>query len=206
MENVHQFYLPKLLQSFLQELATGGVHLPLSGILPCLELTLFVTHELLSSPTSQMSSHANTPHTPSTPLPRAVGGQLFSSVTEIARTPQDGHESFHHEREDSIPAFLCDPLGEMKQQSIAQYLEFFATFVGSRIYNSKSEGKVELFLPKHVVGGPDTTSRNLIPIPEKTLPQELQTSFTTACQLLLQISQLGGGGPGSRGMEPGVEL
>ena len=200
MENVHQFYLPKLLQVFLQELAAQATHLPLGKILPCLELTLFVTHELLSSPTSHMSSRAATPHTPSTPLPRVVGDQPSSGAMEVARTPQDGQESFYREREDSTPVFPADPLGRTKQLSVEQYLEFFATFVGSQICKSEPEGRVELPIAEHRVGGPDSVSKSLVPIPEKSLPQELQTSFTTACQLLLQICQLEEG-PGPRGKE-----
>ena len=212
MENVHQFYLPKLLQVFLQELATQAAHLPLGQILPCLELTLFITHELLSSPASHMSSRAATPHTPSTPLPLAVGGQLSSGITaEVARTPQDGQEAFYREREETTPVFPHDPLGTMKLLSVEQYLEFFATFVASQICKPESEDRVEFPAAEHREGGldtvpkglipiPDTVPKGLVPIPEKTLPQELQSSFATACQLLLQICQLGEG-PSPRGME-----
>lgn len=188
MENAHQWHLPKLLLIVLRELVTHEALLSLTALHTSLELILFILQELLRSPSSQISSQASTPHSPSTPLSTSKTlGALYSmapvspinfrpSIQTSDGTPQQAFED--GTLQPNLHSPMVQPLEEMKAQILPNCLALFSSFVSDRVHNSV--GKLELQLE-------DCRS----PLAKKRVfSKELQTTFNAACQLLLVVSQL----------------
>ena len=162
--------------------------LSLTALHTSLELILFILQELLRSPSSQISSQASTPHSPSTPLCTSKTlGALYSmapvspvnfrpSIQTSDGTPQQAFED--GTLQPNLHSPMVQPLEEMKAQILANCLTLFSSFVSNRVHNSV--GKLELQLE-------DSRS----PLAKKRVSsKEVQTTFNAACQLLLVVSQL----------------
>lgn len=191
MENAHQWYLPKLLLVVLRELVTHEAMLSLTALHTSLELISFILQELLRSPSSQISSQASTPHSPSTPLSTSKTlGALYSTSTMAPVSPvnfrpsiqtSDGtpQQAFEDETlQPNLHSPMVQPLEEMKAQILANCLTLFSSFVSNRLHNPV--GKLELQLE-------DCRSHLA---KKRVLSKEVQTTFNAACQLLLVVSQL----------------
>lgn len=187
MENVHQFYLPKLLLTILGELAKCEALLTPTDLQPSLNLALFIVQELLRSPSSHLSSHASTPHTPMPPLGRVVGA-VSSTPTQSEVTSTRG--GYNHEQHmglspqlslDENLTAVAEPLQQMRQEIIAQYLIVYCSFISSKI--------------TRLGESPDLFGSSEPIMVGKSLPPELHTCFSSACHLLLSMSEMNGGPP-----------
>lgn len=205
VENAHQWHLPNLLLIVLRELVTHEPMLSLNALHTSLELISFILQELLRSPSSQISSRASTPHSPSTPLSTSkMLGALHSTSTMAPVSPVNFRPSI--QTSDGAPqqvfedgalqrtlhSPMVQPLEEMKAQILANYLMLFSSFVSDRVHNSVGELQLHL---EDCQRRPDVERR--------VLSKEVQITFNAACQLLLVVSQLA---PETPFLDPGGQL
>ena len=204
MENAHQWHLPNLLLIVLQELVTHEPMLSLNALHTSLELISFILQELLRSPSSQISSRASTPHSPSTPLSTSkMLGALHSTSTMAPVSPVNFRPSI--QTSDGAPqqvfeggalqptlhSPMVQPLEEMKAQILANYFTLFSSFVSDRVHNSVGELQLHLEDCRRPV------------VERRVLSKEVQITFNAACQLLLVVSQLA---PETPFLDPGGQL
>ena len=180
--------LPNLLLFMLGELIRCEAVLSIEELHSSLELISFILQELLRSPSSQMSSHASTPHSLSSPHPTSrMLGTLHSASSTEAVSPASPRnflpvlESASRQMsEDGISQLhspMSQPLEDMGAQIFADYLTFFSGFLGNKINNSNGNPESQLGRSQRTTVG-------------RMLSKEVQTLFSAACQLLLSASKL----------------
>ena len=200
VENAHQWHLPNLLLIVLGELVTREPMLSLNALHTSLELISFILQELLRSPSSQISSRASTPHSPSTPLSTSkMLGALHSTMAPVSpvnfrpsiQTSDGAPQQEDGALQPNLHSPMVQPLEEMKAQILANYLTLFSSFVSDKVHNSV--GKLQLQL--------EDCHRPVVE--RRALSKDVQITFNTACQLLLVVSQLA---PETPFLDPGGQL
>ena len=124
-----------------------------------------------------MSSHAGTP----------LSSQLrLTPVSEDSRIPFHIPVPTTYDQEEArgdVP--VVEPLGEIKREITSLYLDIFPSLIDQRIRNSWET---------------DWLLQNVVVTSQRPLSNDVQSLFTTACHILVLISQLGGGEGREEGM------
>ena len=122
---MHRYHLPHLLLALFSELAQKESKLSTRELQTCFSLSSLILHELLNYSSSHSGSLASTP---STPVPRTLSDSPSLKRANISTAAQ------RQLSED----MLTRQFEELKSLIAVNYLEFFSSFLDSRVLNHQS--------------------------------------------------------------------
>ena len=129
MESVHQLYIPQLLMSLLSEILKTQSTLTLTELHCGLSLVSYIIHELMTSPSSHMSSLATTPSTPVAPGDNTTPLKTPTRSLAQRQSSEDGYVA------------SAEVFDEMRLQIVSDYLSVFSNFLSERVLGCPHEHK-----------------------------------------------------------------
>ena len=123
---MHRYHLPHLLLALFSELAQKESKLSTRELQTCFSLSSLILYELLNYSSSHSGSLASTP---STPVPRTLSDSPSLKRANISSTAAQRQLS-----ED----MLTRQFEELKSLIAVNYLEFFSSFLDSRVLDHQS--------------------------------------------------------------------